>query len=69
MLGRLGGLCSDQLNIERVREPARDLALQDKQIGRVAVEPIRPEMRVGLGIDQLGADADLVARSPDAAST
>ena len=69
MLGRLGGLCSDQLNIERVREPARDLALKDKQIARVAVEPIRPEMRVGLGIDQLGADADLVARSPDAAST
>ena len=42
MLGRPGGLRSDQLDTERVREPARDLALQDKQIVRVAVEPIRP---------------------------
>jgi hypothetical protein len=45
MLGRPGGLRSDQLDTERVREPARDLALQDKQIVRVAVEPIRPSLR------------------------
>jgi hypothetical protein len=29
-------------------------------------KPLGPEMRVGLGIDQLDVDADLVARSTDA---
>jgi len=41
-------------------EPAGDLVLQSEQIASVAVEPLRPEMRVGRGIDQLGADADLL---------
>ena len=66
MLGRPGGLRADQLEVERDRDPARDLVLQSEQIARVAVEPLGPEMRVGLGIDQLGVDADLVARPPDA---
>jgi len=54
MLGRPGRLRGDQLDAERVREPASDLGLQTEQIGRVTVEPLRPEMRVGLGVDQLG---------------
>jgi hypothetical protein len=63
---RPGGLRSDQLDAERVCKPARDLALQSEQIADVVVEPIRPQMRVCRGINKLGADADLVTRSPDA---
>jgi hypothetical protein len=66
MLGRPGGLCRDQLDTERICEPARDLVLQSEQIARVTVKPLRPQMRVGSGIDQLGADAGLAARPPDA---
>src|SRR5260370_25993779 len=66
MLGWPGGLRSDQLDAKRVREPARDLILQSEQIARVAVEPLPPKMRVGRGIDQLGVEAELAARSPDA---
>ena len=66
MLGRLGGRSSDQLDAQRVREPARDLVLQSEQIDRVAVEPLCPEMRVARGADQLGVDADLGALPPDA---
>ncbi len=66
MLGRPGGLRGYQLDAERVREPARDLVLQSEQIARVAVEPLGPQMRIGCGIAQLGADAELVARSPAA---
>ena len=66
MLGRTRCLCSDQLYAESVREPAGDLVLNGEQIGRVAVETLCPQMRVRRGIDQLGADTDLVARSPDA---
>ena len=62
ILGRPGGLRADQREVERDRDPARDLVLQGEQIARVAVEPLGPQMRVGLGIDQLGVDADLVAR-------
>jgi len=40
--------------------------LQREQICHNAVEPLRPEMRVALGINQLGVDADFVARPPDA---
>ena len=40
-------------------------ALQDEQIARVVVEPVGPQMRGGFGIDQLGVDADLVARPAD----
>ena len=66
MLGRPGGLGGDQLDAERVREPARDLILQSEQIARVAVEPLGPKMRIGRGTDQLGVDAELVAGPPDA---
>src|SRR5215831_12918037 len=68
-VGTLGGprsLSSDQLYIERGCDPTGDLILQSDQIGCVVVEPLRPQMRVGRGINQLGVDADLIARSPDA---
>jgi hypothetical protein len=66
MLGRPGGLHSDQLDAERDREPARDLVLQGEQIARIAVEPLCPKMRVGRGIDQLSINAELVARPANA---
>ena len=66
MLGRPGSLRSDQFEAERVREPARDLVLQGEQIAGVAADALGPQMGVGLGIDQLGTDADLIARPPDA---
>src|SRR6516162_2432185 len=69
-VGMLGGprsLSSDQLYIERYRDPARDLVLQSEQIGHVAVESLSPQMSIGFGVDQLRIDADLVARPPDAA--
>jgi hypothetical protein len=66
MLGGPGGLCGDQLEVERDSDLARDLVLQGEQIARVAIETLGPQMRVGLGIDQLGVYAELVARPPDA---
>ena len=58
---------SHQFKAKCAGEPAGDLALKSEQIASVAVEPLRPEMRVGRGIDQLGADADLATGPPDAA--
>jgi hypothetical protein len=65
MLGRSIGLGTDQLKAERVRDSTRDLVLQGEQIAHVAVEPLRPQMGVGLGIDQLRVDAHLVPRPLD----
>ena len=47
--------------------PARDLVLQCEQITGVTIEPLRPEIRGGIGIDQLGVDAHPVFRPPHAA--
>jgi hypothetical protein len=66
MLGRPRDLRRDQCNAEGVREPACDLILQSKQIPCVTIEPLCPKMYVRRGIDQLRADANLVARPPDA---
>jgi hypothetical protein len=41
--------------------------LQRKQVHGLTIEALGPQMHVGLGVDQLGADADLIARPPDAA--
>jgi hypothetical protein len=62
MFGRSAGLGPDKLQVERNRNPARDLVLQGEQIARLAIEPLGPQMRIGRGIDQLGVDAD---RLPD----
>jgi hypothetical protein len=64
--GRSGGLRTDEFEVKRDRYSARDLVLQRKQIARVAVQAVGPQMRVGLGIDQLGAHTDPVARPLDA---
>jgi hypothetical protein len=62
MLGRTGSLSGHQLKVERDRDPARNLVLQGEQIARVAAETFSPDMRIGLGIDQLGSDG---TRFPD----
>jgi hypothetical protein len=66
MLALAGGFRRDQLLLERDRDPGCDLVLQSEQIARVAVEALGPQMRAGRGIDQLGIDADLIARPLDA---
>src|SRR6516162_5761143 len=66
MLARPGCLCSNQLNVELISDPAGNFVLESQQIADVAVQPLRPYMRVGCSIDQLGADADLGAPPPDA---
>jgi hypothetical protein len=43
------------------------LILHGKQIACVTVETFRPQMRAGLGIDQLSIDSDLIARTSYAA--
>jgi hypothetical protein len=47
MLGRPGGLRSDQLDAKRVREPVCDFILQREQIDRVAVEPFLRRTMIG----------------------
>jgi hypothetical protein len=47
-------------------DPTRDLVLQGEQSAGVAVEPLRPYVRVGFGVYQLSIHADLVPRPTDA---
>ena len=67
MLSRSGGLPGDQLGIERVRDPAGNLVLQSKEVGRIGIEPFGPDMRIKLGSDQLGGDPNPTARPSEAA--
>jgi hypothetical protein len=53
---------ADQRLIERDRGPLSDLVLHTKQTVRIAVEPLRPKMRIGLGIDQPGIDPNMIGR-------
>jgi hypothetical protein len=62
----VGSFSADQLNVERSRDAACNLVLQREEIPRVAIEPLGPQMRIGCGVNQLGVDADPVARPPDA---
>ena len=62
MIGWSGRLHADELKVERVRDPTGDLVLQSEEVAEVAVETIRPQMLVGLGIDQLHVYSDPIAR-------
>jgi hypothetical protein len=62
VLGRPGGFRVDQPDVERDRNSTCDFVLQGEKIAHVAVEPLRPQMRVGLGINELRVDADLFIR-------
>jgi len=61
MPDRPGSGCYNQLTVKRRRDPPRDIVLYAKQIGRGAIAPLCPQMRGGLGIDQLSVDADPAA--------
>src|SRR5207248_4246003 len=50
-----------QLRLQRAGDPHCDLVLHGKEIADIAIEPIGPELGVGLGIDKHGVDADLGA--------
>jgi len=52
--------------IERDRGALRDLVLHGERSGGIAVEPLRPKMRVGLSADQLGVNPDMVCRGMNA---
>ena len=71
MLGRLGRLGDHQLNVQCGCDTAHNLVLQGEEVDG-AVEALGPQVRVGLGVDQLGVDphliADPCARSPPARS-
>ena len=62
MLDRPGGRRVDQLEVERNRDPVRNLLLHGEQVARVTVEPLCPQMRVGFGVNQLSSGADPVSR-------
>ena len=63
MLCRPSGFCTDELLMQRDGDPPRDLVLYGEQIADVLVKPLRPEMNVDFGLDQLGSDANPIARS------
>src|SRR5215472_8225831 len=62
MLGWSRRLSARQLDVERDGDAAGDLVLQREKVLHIAVELLSPQMGVGFGVDQLGIDADLVAR-------
>src|SRR5690348_1244271 len=66
MLGWPGGFRPNKLEVKRYSNSVRDLVLKREQIARVRVEALGPEVGVGLRVDQLGIDADLIARTPNA---
>src|SRR5262249_18752975 len=66
-VSRAGGFRTDQLPTESIGDAAGDLVLYREQIADIVVETLRPKMRVGGGVNQLGVDPDLVAGTPDAA--
>jgi hypothetical protein len=51
--------CLDKLNVQRFRETAGNLVLGFREPGPIGLEPVRPKMRSGFGIDQLHVDLNL----------
>jgi len=51
MFCRPGAFCADNLCVERDSYPAGDLVLEGEKIAQFAVEPLGPEMGVGIGSD------------------
>ena len=58
---------SDEVRVERASEPPGDLALRLREVAKIGLEPIRPQMRAAFGVDQLHIDLDLAAKAPHAA--
>ena len=57
----------EQLGLNRARNGADDFVLQLEQVSAAAVISFRPQVRVDVGIDQLGSDADVIPRPSHAA--
>ena len=53
--------CGDQLCPQLIGKPRYDLVLHIKEVGQGLVEPLGPEMRAGLGVDELDIDAQPIA--------
>lgn len=56
----------DELEVQGPGEAAGDLVLGLRQVSPVGVEPLRPQMPAGFGVDQLDIHPNLAARSPHA---
>src|SRR5947209_9505044 len=67
MFGRSGGFGADQVEIQRDRNLTRYLVKQPEQVVGGLLEAIGPDMKVGLGVDQLGIDADPISNPAHAA--
>src|SRR5262245_14968782 len=67
MISRAPRLSNRKLRLQRTGDPGGDLILQRKQIARIPVETLGPEVPAGLGIDQLGVYADLIPMALDTA--
>src|SRR6266404_6618719 len=53
-----------QIRAQGLRDSFRQFALQSEKIGDFTVERLRPEMRVGAGVDELRVDSDAIAHAP-----
>ncbi len=53
--------------MKRSRKAAGDLALGFGEVSAIGLEPVRPDMRAVLTIDQLHVDLNLIAHPPHAA--
>jgi hypothetical protein len=64
---RAQSLGVDELGAERIADARDRLGLQFAEFGALAFEPVGPNMRAGLGRDELSVDRDRLADPPDAA--
>jgi hypothetical protein len=51
----------DELRVERIGEPGDNLVLHIEKVSYRLVEPFRPKVIAGFGIDQLNVDAHAIA--------
>ena len=56
-----------QLDLELIHDRLRDFVLDGEDVGQISVVAIGPEVRSLFCIDQLGVDADAIARLSNAA--
>jgi hypothetical protein len=57
----------DDAGSYRAGDALRDLVLNGKHVGQLAIVSVGPEMVPGFGIDQLRCDANPVTRAADTA--
>ena len=64
---RTARLGLDEFGLKLVRQPCDDLVLHAEEVGQGLVEALGPEMRSGLGLDQLHVDAHAASAALHAA--